>query len=282
LPETEAVVVVAAHSRDSVFVGLKSGRVFRVELVGFAARELFVLRAITALACQGQELLAGTTSHGEVGTWQEGTLRTESLATGAALRGMLWEPGGPMCVVGEYDERTGVLLVSNDAGWKPQPLNGAPGVLAIASDGAGRRLLCGRRGYSAHWERESVMAIDTHTEHPLRAALVGRSGSWWIGGGGWAGSMPILLRGHENSAVTVLSAAGNRVIVGLAEDSRGTLWIAENRSDGQAWHGVLLRLRETSAEVVDEYRGVRLFGISCILDRLILHGTSGFLAWADL
>lgn len=185
-------------------------------------------------------------------------------------------------VVGCYDEASGAIfryVRASNALLNVTPISIAGGLRAIAGIGPDTFLVAGHRGYLAIFTGGEQRRIPTGTEHPLRTIGVLASDVWLVGGGGWAQDMPVLLEGNQEEMRPLISAHGDRVIVGIAPGDDGRTWIAESHSDGAQWHGRVWELRDGKLRSDSEFPGQGLRGIACRHDRLAVCGANGLLAW---
>jgi len=185
-------------------------------------------------------------------------------------------------VVGSYDEASGAIFRFVRAGstlLNVTPASNAGGLRSVAAIDAETFLVAGYRGYLAVFTDRETRRIPTGTEHPLRTLSVLAPDLWLVGGGGWAQEMPVLLESDQERMRPLVSAGGDRVIVGIARRDDGRTWIAESHSDGHQWHGRVWEFRDGELRPDGEFPAHGLRGIACARDRLAVCGANGLLAW---
>jgi hypothetical protein len=285
MPESIAVVGLAARQRNVAFAATKSGELLEVNLLQASIGKRTIVPGVSALACHANGSVVCVGSKGAVALCHDDRMHQEVVDEEVMFTSVSYDEDATICAVGQYDDRTGVVFrrLAGDGEWSRVHVErNPPGLLAVSASRSRSHVICGRRGYAALWDHQTWTQIDTGTDHPLRAALITTSGRWFVGGGGWAAEMPILTEGEGSVARSVINAPGNRVIVGIVEDSSGTLWLGENRSDGKQWEGVLLRFNGHSVVPSGDRFEERLSGITCVGDRLMVCGAGGLVAWADI
>jgi hypothetical protein len=249
-----------------------------VDYLAHCGHPLAAVRQVT------NSLVTAVGSAGLVLTLEGNAAHHEIVDPAADLTGLA-NDGPEVFAVGRYDAKTGAVFCRprDGAPWSQlPPVVGQVGLAAIQSISGGRYLIAGHRGYLAVLEKSSLRPIPMPTQHPLRALLAIAPDRWLIGGGGWAQEMPILLVGNEAGMKPLATAPGNRVVVGLAQDLHGHIWVAENRSDERGWSGAVSELRGDGLVTHCEFSGHLLRGIRCAEDVLIAYGKAGFIARAPV
>lgn len=269
----------AGGPNGSLYAATVGGALFMVEPSG-EARPLGTLgRPILALMAGDDGTAVCVGARGLVAFFDGRVLMADTIEEGAEMRGIARGDDGSLCVVGRHDPRTGVILRKSGQGGPWVRLTSRPGLAglgAVAALHGGRFLVAGHRGCAGIVEWDDVLLLATGTGHPLRTACAVPGGRWLLGGGGWAQRMPILLEGEECSVAQPLAVAGgDRVVVRVALDGAGRVWVAENRSDGREWSGRVLTLRGSELVSVGDFPGTRLSGLHCVGDTVFAFGVSG-------
>ncbi len=217
-------------------------------------------------------------SGGTVLVWHDGDVHEDHLGSGLQLTGVCVADRDEWALVGQFDARSGVLLQGVPGAWREVAHGDHPkGLECIAPLPTGDFLIAGQRGYVALWRGTELQQVLSGTEHPLRAISTSLDGTFFIGGGGWAQEMPILLAGDVTALRPLASAGGNRVIAGISRTA-DEVWLCENQSDGQTWSGMISRLKDGNIEVIHQFPGQKLYGIATHETTLAVWGPRGFLA----
>ena len=279
------IIALAGRHKGEVFTVGAGGELLRITLPDGRRQHFGTFPGLTAIACHRVSAVVAVGAHGTIVIREGDQIDTHVVDREVSLKAVSADGAGAICVVGEYDERTGALFVRQaaDSGWTSVRGNfSMPGLLAISPWKPDTHIVCGRRGFTAVWDHRSIQPLDSRTEHPLRSAAMSTTGRWWVGGGGWAADMPILIQGENGAARPLLSAPGRRVIIGIVEDASGTLWMAQNDTDGERWRGSIWRLEGSTVNPVLELGDEQVLGITLVQDRLIAHDASGSILWSDL
>ena len=287
LPGEVDLVGVALWDDGTLIAATATGEVVTIDLSSATASAIWgSVPHTTALVGCGTGSAAMVTSGGGFASLRSVGLETEVVDRDVELSAVACDGAGRVRVVGGCDERTGVAFerpLGESAAWRRVRLEpGTPALLAVSGRSEPFGIVAGYRGYVALWREEGLVSLPPSTQHPLRAVTVMHDGRWFVGGGGWAADMAILLEGEGDRARPVLSARGDRVIVGLASDEARCLWLAENRTDGRRWEGVVVRLDQSRVEVVEARFQDQLRGIMIVSGMLVVYGKSGLLAWRDV
>lgn len=212
---------------------------------------------------------------------REGT-QVQHVPNQPRLSGVAGDGSGDALLVGSYDEASGVIFRfrgSTSGLSEVLPASQPRGLTAITAVSSETFLIAGQRGYLVMLAAHDQKQIPTGTEHPLRAVCAASPNHWLAGGGGWAQEMPVLLEGNQEQMRPLVSARGDRVIVGIARREDGRAWIAESHSDGSQWHGRVWELRDGELRPDGEFPAQGLRGIACRHGRLAVCGAKGLLAW---
>ena len=274
IPTADPIVsVVATHdglcavsSKGNVFSGAWQRSLTKTRELGFEAGG-------AAWDDAGHRLLIA--GRGRIATLRGSEVQIEPAGDGAALRSLCGLGEGRWAAVGQNSVVAGILITGAPGRWEEVRLPGlSAGLYVVVYHRELGCLLAGQRGFLAWYREGSLHRIASETLHPLRAAWPLDIGAV-VAGGGWAQPMPIVLNVGGETATPLLTAAGERVICGICRLGQQT-WLAENRSSGQGWTGMVTILEE--GRVAGRFEENTLNGITAIRDQIVVWGSRGLVA----